>query len=299
MRRLNVREAQIDECIQSSMFALSDRPQNPEIHPGEILLLQLTKGELGGSGKERARINFALIFERFERDYDGTISRQHWPNENRVWKWILYSSATVPTIPFSLEDLGLSRSYSGQDNARLIDPADEEKIRPFIQWSLASSPRRELQLVPSHRIAEEFGDERALSAIYNHDRIAIKHAPATRMVQVQEYERNPSLAESLKSYYSHSCQVCGHDFEPTYGVHYSEAHHVQYLSKGGFDVSHNMLVLCPNHHRVVHESSAEFDRSRLLYTYPNGLEERLQRADHLIKSPYRNVQLPGPWVEHQ
>ncbi len=39
MRRLNVRPAQIDECIQQSMFAFSFRPQNPELQPGELLLL--------------------------------------------------------------------------------------------------------------------------------------------------------------------------------------------------------------------------------------------------------------------
>ena len=43
MRRLNVRPAQIDECIQKSMFAFSFKPQNPELHPGELLLLQLVK----------------------------------------------------------------------------------------------------------------------------------------------------------------------------------------------------------------------------------------------------------------
>jgi hypothetical protein len=289
MRRLNVREAQIDECIQSSMFALSERPQNPEIHAGELLLLQLVKTDAVRLRRENARINFALIFERFERDWDGSISRRHWPNENRVWDWILYSSATIPTVPFSLESLGLSRPYSGQDNARIIDPSDEERIRPFIQWSLASRPNRDLQIVPAYRIAEEFGDERALAAIYNHDRIAIANPPTMRTVQVEEYVRNRDLAESLRSYYSHSCQVCGHDFKPTYGVHYAEAHHVQYLSEGGYDVSHNMLVLCPNHHRVVHESNAKFDQARLLYRCPNGLEEPLRRADHIIRSPYRQT----------
>ncbi len=43
MRRLNVRPAQIDECIQKSLFAFSFRPQNPELRPGELLLLQLVK----------------------------------------------------------------------------------------------------------------------------------------------------------------------------------------------------------------------------------------------------------------
>lgn len=31
MRRLNVREAQINECIQNSMFALNIFPRKPEL----------------------------------------------------------------------------------------------------------------------------------------------------------------------------------------------------------------------------------------------------------------------------
>src|SRR4029078_94417 len=73
MRRLNVLEAQIDECIQKSMFALSLRPQNPELHEGELLLLQLVKNDASRLGKLKERINFALVFDHLERDYDGAI----------------------------------------------------------------------------------------------------------------------------------------------------------------------------------------------------------------------------------
>ncbi len=105
MRRLNVREAQIDECIQKSMFALSI---NPKLQQGELLLLQLVKSEAIRLGKVKERINFALVFDHIEADLDGSISRAHWPKENRTWPWIVYCSATIPTIPFSLENLPLS-----------------------------------------------------------------------------------------------------------------------------------------------------------------------------------------------
>ena len=55
----------------------------------------------------------------------------------RVWEWILYGSAAVPTLPLSLEDLKLSKAYDGQTNPQYIEPADEELIRPSIQWALA------------------------------------------------------------------------------------------------------------------------------------------------------------------
>jgi hypothetical protein len=310
MRRLNVRLAQIDECIRHSMFALNSRPANPELAPGELLLLQLVKQEALREGKMRSRIDFALEFDRLELDLNGTISRAYWPNEGRTWKWIVYGRMTVPTIPFSLEDLGLSRSYDGQDNARLLSREDEARVRPFIQWSLAQMPRPDLQVVPATHVSNEFGRKKVLDAIYNHDRIAIAQnlhltelaleenepyvvegmstEPLSRfLVEEMRYRRNPALADTLKSYYRHRCQVCGNDFEPRYGEALSESHHIQYLSQGGLDISGNVAVLCPNHHRIIHATNAQFNRHELAYDYPNGLRERLLLPDHFEQLPHR------------
>jgi len=285
MRRLNVRQAQIDECIQKSMFAISSRPQSPELHPGELLLLQLVKQETIQLGTLHERVNVALVFDHLQEDYDGTISRLHWPAEGRTWRWIVYCSATIPTVPFSLEDLSLSKDYQGQTNPIYIESHDEEVIRPYIQWSLAESPEPGLQLVPPSQLSKQFGRDRTLSTIYNHDRIAVLHPPRTKVVTTENIERNPWLAESLKSYYRYRCQVCGQDFEPTYGVHVAETHHAQYLSRGGPDISGNIVVVCPNHHRVIHATDAHFDRQSLAYEYPNGLREQLTLSDHFVKAP--------------
>ncbi|HET8669078.1 MAG TPA: hypothetical protein VFM05_00180 [Candidatus Saccharimonadales bacterium] len=118
MRRLNVKQSQIDECIQSSLFAFGVKPQNLELQPGELLLLQLVKREAARLGKLKSRIDFALVFDHLEYDHNGTISRLHWPNADRIWPWIVHCSATIPTIPFSLAHLDLSENYEGQDNAR-------------------------------------------------------------------------------------------------------------------------------------------------------------------------------------
>jgi len=230
MRRLNVRPAQIDECIQKSMFAFSVRPQNPELQPGELLLLQLVKAEAARLGKLHSRIDFALVFDH-------------------------------------------------------IEPRDERLILPYIQWSLAEVPKPTLQYVPASQVAQKFGQELTLSAIYNHDRIAVLHAVPRRMVSVEEFVRNQYLADSLKSYYENRCQICGKDFYPDYGVAYSETHHVQYLARGGPDISGNIVVICPNHHRIIHATDARFDRQSLTYEYPNGLREPLILPDHFVKAP--------------
>jgi hypothetical protein len=269
------------------MFALSDIPRNPELQPGELLLLQLVKSDALRLRKADQRIDFALVFNRLEPDIDGTISRTYWPNENRVWKWIVYGSATIPTIPFSLDGLPLSKDYTSENTSRFIDPSDEELIEPYIQWSLAQSPRPQL-ILPSH-LAQKFGRESTLSAIFNHDRIEIQHPVPPRMVTERRYDRNRWLADGLKSFYEYKCQVCGNDFQPNYGVELAESHHIQYLHEGGLDISRNILVLCPNHHRFVHETNALFVESDMAYLYPNGLIEPLLLPTHLEEARRRGV----------
>jgi hypothetical protein len=285
MRRLNVREAQIDVCIRESAFALPVLPQDPSLEPDEVLLLQLVKSAAQQTGNLQSRINFALIFDHYDRDYDGSISRKFWPSEGRTWEWIIYGSATVPTIPFSLDSLNLSRDYQSQNTARWIDPEDEAKITPFILWSLAQVPVAEHQLVLPGNIAQTFGSERALSALFNHDRIELSHPTPPKIVTARRFERNQALSSGLKSYYNNRCQVCGQDFIPQYGVEYSETHHIQYLSESGLDISSNIIVLCPNHHRIVHETGAQFDRVSLTYEYPNGLVEPLLLDGHFSAQP--------------
>jgi hypothetical protein len=284
MRRLNVRPAQIDECIQNSRFALSFRPKNPELKKGELLLLQLVKADATKMGKVRERINFALVFDRIEPDLDGQLSRLYWPAEQRVWPWIIHCSMTIPTVPFSLENLPLlaSDKYQGQDNARYIDPQDEQWILPFIRWSLGEAPAPYLDSVPTSKIVRKFGQPNTLAAIYNHDRIARQKSVAKKQTIVEEFIRNEWLATTLKVYYEHRCQICGKSFLPDYGVDLADTHHIHYLAQGGPDVSSNILVVCPNHHRVIHATDAFFNRNNLSYEYPNGFQERLLIPDHFL-----------------
>jgi len=269
------------------MFALSFRPQNPELQPGELLLLQLVKSDAVNLGKVRERINFALIFDRIVPDTTGEISHHFWPSENRTWPWIIYGLATIPTIPFSLEELPLSvnNAYQGQDNARYINPIDEKLILPFIRWSLAEQPSPYLEVIPTNKIVQKFGQSRTLQSIYNQDRIAALKPIQKRERLIEEFVRNEGLAESLKVYYEYRCQVCGKSFKPDYGIDLAETHHIHYLAKGGPDISTNMIVLCPNHHRVIHAANANFDKQKLTYHYPNGYLEHLVLPDHIIYSP--------------
>ena len=271
MRRLNVRFSQIEECIRTSLFAVDNLPVNPPLQRGELLLLQLVKEDAARIGKLDRRIEFALVFERVSEDPTGAISREHWPAAGKTWKFILHCSDTVPAIPFSLESLWLSRDYGGIMNALYIEPADEERIRPYISEEI----RPEL---PAGA-----GVRDLLAAIRNYDKV-FRLSP-TRTTRVREHERllrDPWLGDALKLFYDHKCQICVNDFKPRYGVPYADTRFLQPLQEGGKAVSTNLLVTCPNHHAIIGAAKARFDERMLAFKFPNGLVEKVVLRDHLL-----------------
>jgi hypothetical protein len=271
MRRLNVQFSQIDECISKALFALPNLPATPPLRKGEELLLQLVMQDARRLGKENSRIEFALIFDYAEEDRTGAVSRRHWPNAGRTWRYILHCSDTVPTIPFSLENLGLSRNYSGQLTATYIAPEDEARIRPYMK---GGTPARDLWSVAS--VSE------LLQTIRNHDQV-VRLSPR-RATTVREHERRYSdtwLPDTLKRFYNHRCQICVHDFEPRYGTSYADVRVISTHAHAA-PLSTDVLVLCPNHNAIIGAASAAFDRRALVFTYPNGLEEPLVLREHLL-----------------
>lgn len=45
--------------------------------------------------------------------------------------------------------------------------------------------------------------------------------------------------------------------------------------------STNLMIVCPNHHRIIHKCKPEFHPKKLKFEYPNGLHEPLRLNKHL------------------
>lgn len=76
--------------------------------------------------------------------------------------------------------------------------------------------------------------------------------PETFMTTSEKKKRNRIIVQELKNLYKNKCQVCGEFIDMGKGVKYSEVHHIHPIGKehNGIDNKHNMLVLCPNHHKM-------------------------------------------------
>ncbi|SFT82926.1 HNH endonuclease [Paraburkholderia aspalathi] len=102
--------------------------------------------------------------------------------------------------------------------------------------------------------------------------------PPARTSEIAErYERDGELVRLLKEARGGKCQFCGHSFKTPGGGTYTEAHHLEQLANGGLDVSHNMLILCANHHRQFH-----FGYVKILHRDPDTITVRLDDEVHTI-----------------
>jgi 5-methylcytosine-specific restriction protein A len=100
-----------------------------------------------------------------------------------------------------------------------------------------------------------------------------------QVMKIRRLDR--SIGESLKLFYNHKCQVCGNNFADKYKCLIAEAHHIDYFVRSLNNDAGNIVVLCPNHHRIMHKTNPVFRREKSSFIYPNGLEERLSLNRHL------------------
>ncbi len=118
--------------------------------------------------------------------------------------------------------------------------------------------------------------ERAFEAEFDGEASLIKE---TRLINVRRLNRR--IGENLKLLYGYHCQICGKSIGEEFGSHIAEAHHIDYFVNSLNNDTSNQLIVCPNHHSIIHDADPTFDRVRKLYIYPNGIEQRLVLNKHL------------------
>ena len=100
-----------------------------------------------------------------------------------------------------------------------------------------------------------------------------------QIAKVRKLDR--SIGEKLKQLYGYRCQICGKLIGEEYSAHVAEAHHIDYFVKSLNNDASNQLIVCPNHHSIIHDVNPVFDRKRKLYVYKNGMTEGLLLNKHL------------------
>lgn len=90
-----------------------------------------------------------------------------------------------------------------------------------------------------------------------------------------------SIIYDLKRAYNFKCQICRTGFLERYNVEVCEGHHIDYFSRSFNNDYSNIIILCPNHHSVIHKDEPVFHRKHLLFEYKNGVKEKIVENVHL------------------
>ena len=90
-----------------------------------------------------------------------------------------------------------------------------------------------------------------------------------------------AIGNSLKVLYGYRCQICGEFVGERYGSTLIHAHHIDYFTKSLNNDATNIMIVCPNHHGIIHDCNPVFNRSTKVFEYPNGYVEGLQLNKHI------------------
>ena len=184
----------------------------------------------------------------------------------------------IRTFALSMGDGVLGRSFQGPGAVRSIAPMDHAALAVFA---------RDLPLEPrAHGVNEEQLElllarpqpEVITETIYT---LPGGMSAARRRTIVRDVAvRSRANVEDLRTLYRGRCQVCEWESRAAHSVDVCEGHHLQWLSRGGSDAMSNMVLLCPNYHRLVHALDAPLDFSDL--SFDLGTQRApLRLTDHL------------------
>jgi len=102
----------------------------------------------------------------------------------------------------------------------------------------------------------------------------------TKLMKIRKLNRK--ISNTLKLLYNYRCQICGEQVGQKYTAQIVESHHIDYFINSQNNDAKNLLIICPNHHRIIHQVNPVFDWARLEYQYQNGYKEGLMINLHLF-----------------
>lgn len=92
-----------------------------------------------------------------------------------------------------------------------------------------------------------------------------------------------SIIKNLKKLYDGCCQLCGKKPFEEFEADICEAHHIEYFSESQNNDSSNLIILCPDHHRLIHKLNPVFDAEKGEFDYGDGKKEKIKLDYHLLK----------------
>lgn len=177
----------------------------------------------------------------------------------------------------------ISQNYAFHGTRRITALPETQKEYMAV-YSTTMSGVLSLECISNDEFLEEtktlaeLGEKAAESILDDTDDNAAIYL-RTKLVKVRKLTKQIIL--NLKSIYGYRCQICGQCIGEPYGAKLIHAHHIDYFTKSFNNNTSNILIVCPNHHGIIHELNPVFNRQTKEFYYPNGYVDKLIVNYHL------------------
>lgn len=182
---------------------------------------------------------------------------------------------------YSKEQIALQRQYRENGKLPNIDEAHQEHIAIYstqIAGTLLFDCMQIREFQEESNALKELGESVAEGVLDGRDDTA-GILIRTKSCKIRKLSR--AIADDLKEVYGYRCQICGQHIGEPYGSHLIHAHHIHYFVHSLNNNANNIMIVCPNHHAIIHDLNPTFDFTQRQFHYPNGYVEGLAINLHL------------------
>lgn len=223
---------------------------------------------------EKRTIKIILNGENFDVTLTSVnFDRKKYPDHRDIWQ-IVYSANSA--IAKAIRKIFACSVKNLQEN---LPPAEQEY---FVLYATDLKDIFYCEPIFNREILTLDRDELSLENLFELPTLTDNETAIIERYRLTKVRRlNRGIGDYLKRLYNFRCQICGLNIGANYGVNVVECHHINYFVDSLNNDAENLLIVCPNHHRIIHAANPTFDRNKKFYRYPNGFEESLQINLHL------------------
>ncbi|MBO6179845.1 MAG: HNH endonuclease [Selenomonadaceae bacterium] len=247
--------------------------------------LNLENGQLKHGEKRKITIIFdneSHIATLSSVNFDKT----KYPDHKDIWQINYAPNGTFAKkvkVFFNKSYATLSEMRKFKRDKRLIKiPNEEQESIAFYTTDIKNTFYIEPIFNYEVNIPQKERDENLIENLLDVSTLTDSQAQIVEKYHLSKIRRvNRGIGEYLKELYSFRCQICGEKVGSFYSVKVAECHHIDYFVKSLNNDANNLLIVCPNHHRIIHISNPKFDKESKEFLYPNGYVEHLKLNLHL------------------
>lgn len=186
----------------------------------------------------------------------------------------------VRSLSLQVRARSVGQAFQGHAAVRRITAGDHAVLEAH---AAALLPEPRARLIPEERFEAlaVAGDREAVERLLFDDAPGLAAERRTYLYQTA-VSRVRQHTQALRERYQDRCQLCTWCGRDHYRRALCEAHHIQWMSRGGTDALDNLVLLCPNHHRAVHAADAVLDFADLAFVFEEGRREPLREPGHLV-----------------